>query len=449
MKIIIIGTGEVGAFLSEHISQKKHDVTIIEQDEKRCSEINELCNAKVICGNGSSAETLGKAGATECDFLLAMTDDDRTNIIACSLAKALGTQNTISRAHDQTYSDTSYVNYQLHFGIDYIVTPEALCAVELAKLIRNPDRISVENFARGEIEVQQVHIHSGSKLIGIELQNLKLDPKIRIAYILRDGEIEIPQADTVLKESDQATVVGPSDSIGKFLELLNPKSAIDNSRIVLFGGTEISIALIRLLKSPRFKIRIIEKDKKVCEELAQRFPEVTIINGDATSLRVLEEEQVENCDFFIGCSKDDEDNIMTVLQARHLGAKRTGIIINKPDYENILNNLQETLGLDMIVSPRLATTKEVIRFLNVDPYIELSTLSDNKGKIIEMRVPDNSSCAGKKIKDLGLPPATVIVAQMHKFQAQVPTAEDTILGADRLVIVTKEDQIKHLLELFA
>ena len=155
MKIIIIGAGEVGHNLCTTLSAAGHNVTLIEQSEVRCETLDEEQNARIIHGNGSSARQLVDVDVASCDAFLAMTSDDRTNVISCSLAKGLGAKNTIARIHDETYSDNSVINYQLHFGIDLLVNPEAICAVELAKEIRSAGRVAVENFSRGQIEVQQ------------------------------------------------------------------------------------------------------------------------------------------------------------------------------------------------------------------------------------------------------------------------------------------------------
>ncbi|GAB4270082.1 MAG: Trk system potassium transporter TrkA [Opitutales bacterium] len=449
MKALIIGAGEVGSFLSQTLSEDGHDVVVIEQDPILCQEINETQNVKTIEGNGSSAKTLAEADVANCDFVLAVTHDDRVNMMACSIAKVLGSKTTIARAHDQTYADTSFINYQLHFNIDYLISAEALCAIELAKLIRNPQRISVESFGRGDIEVQQVRVNASSRHVNMSLKDIRLDRDVRIAYIIRENKLTIPTADTVLEAEDLVTIVGTSKSLVHVKEEINPDTARKKVRIVIFSGTETAIALVRLLQSSHFKIRIIEKDPHLCERLAEQFPHVTIIHGDATSLRLLEEEQVEDCDFFVACSKDDEDNIMTALQAIHLGAKNTQLIINRPDYEHILNRLKKTVGLNLAISPRKAMGQEVLRYMSTKPYHELATLPDKTGKIIEIRVSGTSPCINKQIRELPLPTATVIVALFHKFQTKVPGADDTILAGDRLVIVTRREKIEELVNLFA
>ena len=285
MKIVIVGAGEVGSYLCGMLSGHAHEVTLIESAEKTVSRADEQYDVRVVEGNGSSAEILKKAEVDGCDFFLAMTSDDKTNLISSSLAKVLGAGTTIARVHDQTYSDNSYLNYQLHFGIDMLLNPEALCAVELAKTIRNPGRVAVENFARGQIEVQQVQLAKKSKLKGKTLAELKINPKIRIGAIQRDDKIELPTSDSILEVGDWVTLFGPPDVMMESRIKFNPDITENIVRVVLFGGGETSIALVRLLTNPRFKIRIIDSDSEKCDYIAKKFPHVTVINGDATRLR--------------------------------------------------------------------------------------------------------------------------------------------------------------------
>ena len=199
MKIVIVGAGEVGSYLCELLSGQAHDVTVIESSEATAQEIDERFDARVLLGNGGSAETLTRAEVGESDFFVAMTSDDKTNLVSSSVAKALGAKSTICRIHDQTYTDNSYVNYQVHFGVDYMLNPERLSAVALAKSIRNPGRVAVENFARGQIEVQQVRVAPRSKLIGRKLKDLRFNSEIKIGYVQHGDDLEVATAETVIE----------------------------------------------------------------------------------------------------------------------------------------------------------------------------------------------------------------------------------------------------------
>lgn len=447
MKIVIIGAGDVGSYLCSLLSQQAHAVTLIEEDGDRARQADELFDVKVIRGNGASAHILAKADAGTCDFFVAMTSDDRSNIVSCSLAKAMGARNTVARIHDQTYNDTSLINYQLHFGIDFLINPEALCAVELAKSIRNPGRVAVENFARGQIEVQRFELSDKSKLLNRPLSELQLGG-LRVGYVQRDGKLEVARGNTSLQAGDQVTVFGRADALLNLKSKLDPDKARERARVVLFGGGETAIALIRLLANPRFKVRVIDNERQTCNYIAEHFPNVTVIHGDGTSLRLLEEEQIAHADYFVACTKRDEDNVMTGLQASKLGAKHVQVVINRVDYEEMIGNLKWLVGVETAVSPRITTAREVLRYVSTDAATELATLPDNSGKVLEIRVSGKSHAAGKTLREIALPQGTVMVALMHKFDSRVPGPDDKILGGDRIVIITTDEDAEALIKIF-
>lgn len=445
MKIIIVGAGEVGHNLCTTLSNTGHNVTLIESSRARCQKLDEEQNARIIAGNGSSARQLVEADITNCDAFLAMTSDDHTNVISCSIAKRLGAKSTIARIHDETYSDNSFVNYQLHFGIDLLVNPEAICAAELAKEIRGASRVAVERFARGQIEVQQHRVAEGSRLIGKKLKDLKLDPRVRIGLIQgKGGKSEVAHAESTMEVGDLVTHFGHPDELLKLREKLDPKKKIDVARVVLFGGTETAINLVKLLSNPRFKIRIIEKDQAQCQYLAGRFPHITVIHGDATSLRLLEEEQVGAADYFVGCTKDDEENILTCVQASKLGAKHVQLVINKGDYDDLLDMLRTTLSIETVVSPRSATAKFVLHTLSPRLVTTLAEIPNQNMRILEFSISHISPCIGRKVKDIQFPRGSLLVALQHKYKAKVPAAEDVILAGDRIVVIVSNDKEKAL-----
>jgi len=337
-------------------------------------------------------------------------------------------------------------NYQRIFGIDFFLNPEALCAVELAKLIRHPSRVAVENFARGQIEVQQQRVAEGSRLIGRALKDLKIDPRVRVGYVQREGRTRVANADTTLQKDDLVTVFGHPDPLFAMRERFDPKSKVELTRVVLFGGSETAINLIRILSNPRFKIRVIEKDPDRCRALAERFPRVTFIHGDATSLRLLEEEQIDSAHYFVACTKDDEENILTCIQASKLGARHVQLVINKGDYDALLGMLKTTLAIEVVVSPRQATADFMLRSLSTETVSHLATLPDGNGRILEVRITHASPCVGRTVKEIHLPRGSLFVALLHKFKARVPAADDKILAGDRVVVMVDEEQEKALLE---
>lgn len=448
MKLVVVGAGEVGRYLSGQLSEQGHDVNVVDADAETCRRIDETFNVRVTHGNGSSASVLRQARVERCDFFMAMTSDDRVNLVASSLAKAVGAKTVLTRIHDTTYADASHFDYQTHFGIDYLINPEMLSAVELANSIRNPARVAVENFAPGQIEAQRFQVDPKSRCVGKNLRDLRLPPQVRIGYISRREEEEVPTADTVLEADDFITAFGSANDLYDFRAKVDPRSTGQYRNIVVLGGSEVAISLLRLLNSTRFRVRIIEKNSEKAQALAMQFPHATLINGDGTELRLMEEEQIGNADYFVASTADDERNILSAVQAHKLGARHVQAILNKSDYEEILFNMKGLLGIETIVSPRIVAATQVLRYLSREPYVELFSFPHQNGRILEFRVKAGSAVDGRALREVSWPPRCVVVALLHKHLARVPGADDKILADDRVVVITRDENLRDLLRLF-
>jgi trk system potassium uptake protein TrkA len=452
MKIIVIGAGEVGMHLSRELG-KDHNVTLIDSDPARAEEANTDDNVQGVCGSGSDASVLEKFMKDGCDCFLAMTSTDEVNLTASSIARYMGARYVISRIHDQTYMGTKNVNYGKQFGINLMLNPEGLCALDLAKSIRSPGRIAVENFARGEIEAQRITVRSNARWCGQALREIKLPNEIKFGYLERNDKGDVPHADTVLCAGDEITVFGPRDRLKKVRSLLDPEITERPVNVVILGGSETAVALIRLLDNPRFRVRVIEKDEKKSRRLADTFSHITVINGDGTSLRLLTSEDVGEADFFVASTSDDELNIMASIQVAQLPHKpdsngiHVQIVINKSDYHEILENLQKTLNIEQIVSPRIATASEIKRRLEHSAYTVLYEFKEQPVRIVEIEVREGSSCARKSLREITWPKHAVLVALLDQSEVKVPGANDVLEVGSRVIAITREENIPEILKL--
>ena len=448
MKIRIAGAGDVGFYLCQVLSEDGHAVTMIEEQDAIADEAESSLDARVIRGNGASARCLEKAGVSSCDFFIAMTAHDQLNIVACSIARKLGAKYTIARVHDLVFSDNKRVNFQEYFHIDTLINPEALTAIELAKHVRNPERMAVEDFARGQIELQEIVTSPSAKALGKPLKEIRLPSSLKIGYLVRGETLAVPTADTVLEAGDKITVIGTPELLLANRKLFTNEDSSSTIRVVLNGATETAISVIRRLSNYRFKIRVIEPDLKKCKDIAEAFPNVTVINGSATSLRLLEEEQIGSADYFISCTKDDEENVMTCLQAKKLGVKYVELVINKPDYEQVLQNISGFLDIRAAVSPRKVTVNEIKKYITNKDFIAIGELKGGTVEFIEFKIPENSPCLSKKLRDLKLPPACIVAAIVDELKAKVPNADDEIKAGDRIIVILEKDKRREVAQMF-
>lgn len=446
MKILIVGAGEVGTHMATNLSAEHHHITVLEKNEKRASILRDKIDGRVLVADGTSVEELIQAEASDADLFFAVTSNNNANLVAASIANELGAKKTICRVHPDVQRLEWMFDYRNHFKIDYIFSSEKTVAANLAKHIRSGDALSIEEIARGRIEFHQVMVANDSEALNQGLAQLDLPERVRIASISRDNKHFIPDASTALLENDVLTLFGEPRKLNEVSQKLGSKiSAKKTKNVVIFGGSDYALMLAQMLVSWDCKIRIFEKDEEQCEYLREILPEksVQILNIDGTKIEELKEEQVGEADFFIATGLNDEDNVMTCLQAHTLGVKRCLTIIHRADYASAIAGLGSKFGIDTVVSPREAVRKELMTFVTSDRYHVISTLS--AGELIEASISESSSIANKKVSEIKWPKKAGLVAIMRDTQVKVPAAHDDIMAGDNIfALVSKKSKRKFL-----
>lgn len=431
MNILILGAGEIGYHIAEQLSSLEHNICIIESDEAVAADVNDKLDARVVEGNGASVTVLEEAGVSECDVFLGLSSHDNTNVVAASVAKSLGAKKCIARVHPAVQQEQWLFDFRTHFNVDYLFSSERLAAVELAKYIRNPDCLIVEEVARGRIEIQQMPLYQGSPAVGKTLREVNLPARVRIGSIQRSGQSMVPDGAEVLRADDIVTLFGSPRLLQDVAPMFRGPVS-DQVRVVIFGGGEYGLALAQMLEGGRFRTRIFEKSAKRCEYLSSVLQRTTLIHGDATSLRQLREEQIGGADFFVGATSDDEDNVMTCLQAKDLGVKHCVTLIHRADYADAITRAGSKLGIVGAVSPRVATAKDLMRFVTDETFNTLVRLQGGID-VIEFTVPEGGALSGKRVVDIGWPKGSGLVSLTHGSQALVPTGNDTLQAGDLVV----------------
>lgn len=445
MKIIIIGAGEIGRHMAMRLSNEAHSIVVIEREEKEAAELDGKIDARVIRGDGTSINTLLDAGAAEAELVMALTSDNNVNLVATSMAKALGAKTAIARVHPDLQREEWLLDLRQHFGIDYIFSSELLAAVELSKFVRNPESLVVEEIARGHIELQQVKVSPDSDTIGKPLRDMEFPPRIRIGAILRGEAQIVPTADEILQAGDVVTLFGEPKRLHDTIVRLRRGGKDVQQRVVIFGGGEYGFALAQTLEAWNCRVRIFDADPKRCAELTDLLARTTVLNADATSLAELREEHIGDADFFIAATGGDEDNVMTCLQAHSLGTRHCLTLIHRADYADAIMSFGNPLGIMAAVSPREATWRDLTRFVTSDRYHTVKKLE--AGELIETAVGENSKVAGKAVRDVPWPNGCVLVALLHGVRATVPAADDVIEGGDNLYAVVSPKALKKFLKL--
>jgi trk system potassium uptake protein TrkA len=445
MNIIIVGAGEIGRHLAIELSQNEHSISVIESDPQRAAELQSEIEGRVVVGDGASVNILAEANVGECDLFLSLTSDNSVNLISASMVKSMGVERVISRVHPGLQREEWLFDFRRHFGIDHLFSSERLAAIELAKFIRNPDSLVVEEIARGRIELQQIRVSSKSDALGVALRDLKCPTNTRVALVTRDGVHEVPNAETRLEKGDIVTVFGEPRKLRPLVERLQKGVGTkEGPSVVIFGGGEYGFSLAQMLESWNCRVRIFERNPDVAKDLTDRLSNTTVINADATSVAELEDEQVGDVDFFVATSGSDEDNVMTCLQAHNLGAKNCLTLIHRADYAKAISTSGRHFGVIAAVSPREASRKEISRYVTTRKYHVVRKLGD--ALVIQTHIAKDSKADGKKVRDLKWPQDCVLVGLLKGLHSIVPGADDELNAGDQVFAMIREKSAKRLLK---
>ncbi|KPK77685.1 MAG: hypothetical protein AMJ79_02475 [Phycisphaerae bacterium SM23_30] len=443
MRVIIAGAGEIGTFIAERISADDHDVTVIDSDEDRIRQISEELDVQTLCGSAASAKVLLQAGVNETDLFVAVTSSDDTNLVCASVARKLGAARTVARVDEVVYRKAPEISYQLHFGIDELVSPEMLTALELASIVRNPGALAVEHFARGALEVQHLRADRGATNVGKALHELSLPEGVRIGSIHRGAQIIIPTGNDRVEHGDLITLIGKTEQVAEAradFESDQPKT----TKVVVMGGGHTALSLARRLRSHTYRLTIIERDADRCQHLSLILPSATILNGDGTKLAFLKEERIDNADFFVSVTGRDEDNILSALQAKNLGAAKVLVMIHRPDYAD----LTEKMGIDRAVSPRVVMAREMLTLLRKGEVSTLARLENGRAEILEITVLGNDF-VGQKLRDIQLPPGCLILTLQRDGEILVPDADTVFQLEDTVLVIGLQKQRKKIVRLIS
>jgi trk system potassium uptake protein TrkA len=443
MNIVVLGAGNVGRSIADLLCRAEHSITVVDQDPQRVAAINDQLDVRAICGSASQSSVLFQAGMTSADICLAVTGSDEINIVAASMAKAMGARRTIARVYAPVFRDLSTFDYQRHFNIDRMLSLEQLSAIELARSIRGPGSVVVEQFARGELQVEELVVGQQGKLTQSPVRELGLPSDVRIGTIQREQRMWIATADDQFQVGDRVTMFArPADmvKVKAFFKMADRSG----KRIIIGGGGETGLHLARVLESEIFKVTVIERDEQRSQVLANLLDKATVIKGDASGRDFLEELRVGSADVFVACTGDDEVNMMLGVEASDLGAKQVLAMIGKPDYESVLDRL----GIDKAVSERSVMAKQIMSYLNEGVILSRAKLPGGLINIIELDVVEGAPVTESAIKDLGLPERCLMVAIVQHEQVRVPGADDKLQPGDSAVVIVEDDVMEKCLMFF-
>ncbi|MFZ7324269.1 Trk system potassium transporter TrkA [Avibacterium avium] len=446
MKIIILGAGQVGTTLAANLVSEDNDITLVDNEAERLLPLQDKHDLRVVNGVASSPKVLREAGAADADLVVAVTNSDETNMIACQVAYTLfNTPTKIARIRSADYLREKNKLFQPDvIPIDNIISPEKLVTDEIVRLIDYPGALQVSHFAAGRISIVVVKAYYGGPLVGYALSALKEHlPHIdcRVVSILRQDKVIRPQGSTIIEAGDEVTFICDTIHIKAVMSELQ-RLEKPYKRIMIIGGGNIGSGVAKRLEE-QCSVKLIERNPERATALAERLSKTLVFCGDASDQSLLFEEHIENIDVFLSLTSDDEANIMSALLAKRLGAKKAMVLIQRMAYINLLQGGT----LDIVVSPQQATISALLGHIRKGDVGSVVSLRHGIAEALEIVVhgeAESSNVIGRQVSDIKLPAGAIIGAVLRGDDVMIARKSLVIEEDDHIVVYVSDK--KHIPE---
>ncbi len=438
MKIVILGAGEVGGSLAQNLTQEASDITIVDTDSDRLRDLQDRFDIRTIRGMASHPDIMRQAGAEDADMVIAVTNSDEVNMVACHVANTVfHTPTKIARIRSTAYLGDQGV-FRDAMPVDYIVNPEEIVTQDIKRLIENPGALQVMDFAEGQVQLVAIKALYGGPLVDQELRYIRKHmPMVdtRVAAIFRKNRPIIPEGNTVIEADDEVFFIAAARDIQAVMSELR-RTERPNKRIVIAGGGHIGQGLARSVES-KYGVRIIERNRQRCYELSENLHRTIVLAGNASDRELLLEENIEEADVFCAVTNDDEANIMSSMLAKSLGARKVITLINNPAYVELI----EGHDIDIAISPQQATLGSILTHIRRGDVVKVHALRRGAAEAIEAVAhgdESNSKVIGRTLGDIELPAGTNIGA--------IVRGEDVIIAHDDVVVKPDDHLLLFLVD---
>jgi trk system potassium uptake protein TrkA len=452
MQIIILGAGQVGTGMARSLSAEDFDITVVDTDRDRLRELQEKLDIRTVLGHAAHPETLIRAGIEDADLLIALTNSDETNMVACQVAYSLfNTPTKVARVRAADYLAHPELFKRESTPIDVLISPEGLVTDHIQRLIDYPGALQVLDFADGRAQLVGTRAFHDGPLVGHELRALReklpSDVDARVAAIFRNDEPIIPEGDTVIEVDDTVFFLAARDDIPVVMRELRRMSE-PGHRILLAGGGNIGASLARRLERSHH-VKLIERDPVRAERIAEDLDTAIVLVGDAADEDLLHEEGIDETDVYCALTNDDEANILSSMLAKRMGADKVITLINRPAYVDLV----ESDRIDVAVSPQQVTIGALLTHIRKGHMVRVHSLRRGAAEAIEAvahGTSGQSKVVGKRIEEIDLPPATTIGGIIRGDEVII-AHHDVVIETDDHVVLFVADQrsIRRVERLFA
>ena len=449
MRIVVVGAGKVGRVLTEQLAAEKHDIVVIDQDTDLIESLVNIYDVRGVVGNGGCYDVQKDAFEDGADLLIATTSSDETNILACLVAKKLGTPHTIARIRNPEYEK------QLHFmreelGLSMVVNPEKATAREIARVLRFPSAIKREQFCRQRFELVEYRVNEGNPLEGLQLSDLyrNIRVKILICAVARGQQTIIPTGATVLQKGDKIYLTASARELESFFRKLNIFKARANN-IMIVGASRIAYYLVKELQDIQKRVTVIDSNAARCQAMSEKFPGVLVIHGDGADAELLSEERITEMDAFVALTGLDETNIILAMYASQMNSCKVVAKINRSSFAD----LATAKGMvDSVVSTASVTSESIAMYVRAmqnsfesENIKTLHRLVGGRVEALEFNVAPGLPFIGVPLKDLTLRKGLLVAGIVRRSgQTVIPSGNDALQEGDDVVIVTTDTTLHAL-----
>ena len=451
MQIIIVGAGKVGRSLAEQLQEEDTDLTIIDENPDKLALIADQVDSMNIEGNGASIGVLKEAGIDTADLLIAVTGSDELNLLCCLVAQMTGNCHTVARVRNPIYfKERGFIKERL--GLTRIINPEYDAAKEIARLHRIPTALKADAFSGGQIELLKFKILPEYKMDGLPVGQIpgRYHCDLLIRVIENKDDVIIPGGNSVIHNGDMVSFLAAADTAKSFFHKIGLRTPEIRSTMIVGGGKTTYYLAQRLLAS-NISVKIIEKSKSRCEELADLLPDAVIIHGDGTNRSLLMEEGLESAGSFIALTGMDEENIFLSLYAKSVSRTKTVAKVNRLDFDDIIENMD----IGSVIYPKYVTADHILQYVRamqntIGSNVEtLFHILDGRAEALEFVIRDQSKLLGVPLAELKLKPNLLVGCLHRDGKVRIPRGQDSIQMGDKVIIVTTHRGLCDITDILA
>ena len=442
MKIIILGAGQVGGNLAESLVAENNDITVVDLDAARLALLQDRFDLRTVRGHAAHPSILEQAGADDADMLVAVTQSDETNLVACRIASTLFNVPTrIARIRSRDFLGLEAGFLAEQFGVNDLISPEQEVTETLRRLIEHPEALQVLDFADGKVRLVAVRAYHGGPLVGHELQDIRHhmpDLDCRIPAIYRRDRGIVPKGITVIEPNDEVFFLARKQDIPLVMrELRRMERPV--KKVMIAGGGNIGRRLAARIERD-YDVKVIDHNKTVSNLLAEQLHQTLVLQGDATDEELLDQENIASMDVFCALTNDDEDNIMSALLAKRMGAHRVIALINRSAYVDLVQGGE----IDIAISPAQATVGPLLSKIRRGDMVAVHSLRRGAAEVLEVAVHGDartSRVVGRRIEEIDLPEGATIAAIIRKNDVVIAHHDTLIEAEDHLIVFALNKRI--------